>query len=163
MSTSRLYVRSEYREDSKSRKTTLIIGIVCGILAIAFFTAFWLCGRRRAEQQVQHDAEVARAEHRRVNGGWWGREISEETTVERRMRMVRERREGIERSARGGEETGGGEPAPPMYQLPAPTYPSTPEMRRQWLMANRPSPNLPLAPIDAPPAYDSPAVWPTRS
>lgn len=167
MSYNRLLTRATYGDNSGRQRTGLIIGVVCGVIAVMLVTAIWNHRCKSEKRQFQRDPEAQRAEQRRIHGGWYRRETPPETAVERRTRIAREARasrgyeSGVEREARREREARDGEPAPPMYQLPAPTYPTTLETRRQWLMANRPLTNPPIAP-DAPPAYDSPAVWPVR-
>lgn len=152
-------------------QSALITGLVCGV--VAFLMVAVIIGVRRNNSKkraaLQRDPEAQRAEQRRVNGGWYRQPVPQETAVERRARLAAEARAsrgwegGIEREARREREAREGGPAPPVYQLPAPTYPSTMEQRRQWLAANRPVVQPPLgAEHDAPPAYDSAAVWPTR-
>ncbi|KAJ8117632.1 hypothetical protein OPT61_g1211 [Boeremia exigua] len=156
--------------NSKPQKPGVIIGIVLGIIGFVLLTTTCIYSSQRANRRAQNDPEIARADQRRANGGWWGKQVSQETAVERRARIVREIREsrnregGIEREARRGRGAREGKLSPPTYQLPAPTHSSTTETRRQRSVANELLSNPPLAHLhDAPPAYDSPAVWPTRN
>ncbi|KAJ4985224.1 hypothetical protein SVAN01_09266 [Stagonosporopsis vannaccii] len=165
MSCAQLLARAAYGDNSSRQRTGLIVAILCGIFAVILFAAIWICRCRSQQGLAQRDTEAQRAEQRRVYGGWYGQETHRETAVERRSRMAREAGAsrgcdgGIEREARREREAREGEPAPPTYQLPGPTYHTMLETRRQRLTGNRPLPN---PEHDAPPAYDSPMVWPIR-
>lgn len=155
---------------AKPARTAAIIAVCCVVFFMILVVTVVTARRGESRRGPQQDPEAQRMEQRRIDGGWYRQSPFRETVVERRARMAREARisrgqeGGIEREARREREAREGEPAPPMYQMPPPTYPSSMETRRLWLAANRSSSN-PTAPADddAPPAYDSPAVWPTRS
>ena len=134
---------------SSRQRTGVIIGIVAGVLAITVgLICLCMCaGRRRSG----NDIEVQRDEQRAMNRNWYRQPTPKETTVERRARQAREAR-----AARGGENG----PALPIYQQPVPAHhtvlqSSAPERPLPALHSTSP-PNP-----DAPPAYDSPAVWGT--
>lgn len=115
------------------------------------------------------ESDLARAQRqRRENNGWWGAEPARvETAAERRRRNLQVRanrnaESGIEREARREVEATEGQDALPKYQRPTPAYYANPEWRRQHLTGRRELVHPPPPQeFDAPPAYDSPAVWPT--
>jgi hypothetical protein len=86
--------------------------------------------------------------------------------VERRERMAREARvsrgrgrgfeSGVEREARREREAREGGICPPVYQLP------TPESRQQYMSQSQAPTTARTHEIDAPPAYNSTAVWGTN-
>ena len=152
------------------RKTPIIIGIV---ILVVFFgvMVFTLhrCSMRDRSTSPNRWSDLARAQQqRRENNGRWGAEPARvETAAERRRRNIQVRanrnaESGIEREAIQEREAREGEDALPKYQRPAPAYYSNPEWRRQHLTGRRELIHPPPLPqSDAPPAYDSPAVWPT--
>jgi hypothetical protein len=164
----RAYYGSNPTYDSK--KTPIIIGIV---ILVVFFgvLVFTLhrCSMRDRSTSSNRVSDLARAQQqRRENNGWWGAEPTRvETAAERRRRNIQVRanrnaQNEIEREVRiesGGPQE---EDTLPKYQHPAPAYYSNPEWRRQHLAGRRELVHPPPPPQnDAPPAYDSPAVWPT--
>ncbi|KAF3031431.1 hypothetical protein E8E12_000224 [Didymella heteroderae] len=169
MSYTRLLTRATHGRNSN--KTIIIVGLVCGALAIAIgMVALIRCSNRNNHgTSYEPESNLARAQRqRREYNGWWGAEPARvETAAERRRRNVQVRasrtaESGSEREARREREVREREDAPPKYQRPAPAYYSNPQWRRQHLTGRR---QLALSSLprenDAPPAYDSPAVWPS--
>lgn len=164
----RRYYTSSHRYDST--KTPIIIGIV-SIVVFFGVMVFILhrCSMRDRSTSSNRGSDPARAQQqRRENNGWWGAEPARvETAAERRRRNIQVRanrnaESGIEREARRVREVREGEDVLPKYQRPAPAYYSNPEWRRQHLTGRRELIHPPpQQQDDSPPAYDSPAVWPT--
>lgn len=158
-----------YTQRSNNPKTAIVIGLVCGALAIGIGLVGFI---RRANRSPSRDPEsaIARSQQRRENDGRWGATPAPvETAAERRRRNLQVRANrtaetGVETAARRERETREVNPPPPTYQRPAPAYYTDPEWRRQHLTGRR---DLALASLpqagDAPPAYDSTAVWPRRA
>lgn len=160
--------RSSHTYDPK--KTPIIIGIV---ILVVFFGVMVItlhrCSMRDRSTSSNRGSDLARAQQQRRedNGRWNAEPARVETAAERRRRNIQARANrnaetGIEIEARREREVREGEDALPKYQRPAPAYYSNPEWRRQHLTGRRylihPPPQQQN---DAPPAYDSPAVWPT--
>lgn len=171
MPCTRLFTRGYYGSSPTydSKRTAIIIGIV--ILVVSFVVIVFTLHRRSMRDRstpANRDPNLSRAQQqRRENNGWWGAEPARvETAAERRRRNLQVRasrntESGIEREARGVRDVRQEEDALPKYQRPAPAYYADPEWRRQHLTGRRelihpPPPQR----SDAPPAYDSPAVWP---
>lgn len=173
MPCTRLLARRYYSSNDESKKTPIIVGIVVAVIFFgAVIFALHRCIMRDESTPSTHGSDLARAQQqRRGNNGWRGGEPARvETAAERRRRNLQVRtnrtaQNDIEGAAR--RETGAreGEDALPKYQRPAPAYYSNPEWRRQHLTGRRelihPPPPPPPPQNDAPPAYASPAVWPT--
>lgn len=156
-----------------SSKTPIIIGIVSVVVFTVIVTVtLYRCSMRAKSTSPtpsNRESDLARAQRqRRENNGWWGAEPARvETAAERRRRNLQVRanrnaESGIEGEARREREAREGGDALPKYQRPAPAYYANPEWRRQHLTGRRELVHPPPPQeIDAPPAYDSPAVWPT--
>ena len=140
--------RSE--NNSSTSKTGIIIGLVCGF--IVFFVSMAIFVYQKSGKRVP-DTEAGQLERRRANRTWVAENRrASENILERRERQAREAREAREQRMN-----------PPMYQQPAPTYQHpTPETRREWIISHQQTP-APAYGSDSPPAYDSTAVWPSRS
>ena len=179
MSYSQLFARAMYRRRN-TQPTAVIVGVVIGLFGLLVVITL-MCNRSKT--QSPSDLEAQRARRRQVDSEWSGRR---ETIEERRTRQAREARLG--REARRGEpapplyedvrrqQAPLSRPlsTPPMnsnirstLQRPAPTL-TADDMRRQQAPLSRqlqdqplPDPDM-LPKYEAPPAYDSPAVWSTR-
>lgn len=175
MSYTNLLARATYNYNphrSNTQKTAIAVGLFCGVLILVISITGLICRSNRSNRSTSYDPEsvVSRSQQRREDGGWWGAAPPpNETAAERRRRNPQVRasggaESGTEREARRESEAREGEAAPPMYQLPAPAYCATPELRRQYLGGRRQGPLPPLPQEnDAPPAYDSTPVWPARA
>lgn len=164
-----VYVNNNRHYSPATQKIALIVGVIAGVVAVAVgLTCLCLCGGRSSSRRNGNDIESQRDQHRAQQRNWYRQPSPVETTVERRARQAREARasrcegSGIETQARREREAREGGPAPPVYQLPVPAHHSVLQSSVQHDITGRPLPNphstsAPAA--DAPPAYDSPAVW----
>ena len=184
MSYSRLFSRANFRNGSrKTQPIAVIVGAIIGAFALLAVMVLLVNNSKPNDAQNQRDIEAQRARRQLIDSQWSGRR---ETTEERRTRQAREARQG--REARRGEPAPPlyedvrrqraplSRPLPdlptdsntrPTLQRPAPTL-AADDMRRQQAPLSRQSQDQPLPDPDtlpkyeAPPAYDSPAVWSTR-
>ncbi|KAF1928578.1 uncharacterized protein M421DRAFT_149624 [Didymella exigua CBS 183.55] len=160
MPCTRLLARAYYSNSNSpnSNKTAIVVGLVCGVLAIGIGIVTLICCSNRSTRHGPESLVARSQELRRENNGWWGAAPPHyETATERRRRNLEIRAtmgggSGIARGARSGRDAREGGPAPPEYQTPAPACRTG---RRQLVPSPLPQEN------DAPPAYEPRAVWPT--